>query len=219
MAYGNKSQSTDIGYPSSGSSGKGGSGGLGDIASSAAGSALPWVSTGLNFLSGLFGGGDQKQVVQNTDLHLVNPIQQTLWNMLANRSLSGGGEFGYGQAAKQAKGQVQQFLADRGVDMGSGFAASAMGDAYSNAAAQDQANRNSFNLQLLGTPLQTAQATGANYIPGSPSYTAFQPYQQNAPGGFGGGQTVYGDGAINGGNYGDTGSGYGQFGGRRRNTL
>lgn len=187
----------------------------------AAGSALPWVSTGLNFLGGLLGGPDQKQVVQNTDLHLVNPIQQTLWNMLAGRAMSGGGEFGYGQSAKQAKGQVQQFLADRGVDMGSGFAASAMGDAYSNAAAQDQANRNAFNLQLLGTPLQVAQATGANYIPGSPSYQAFQPFTQHAPGGLGGSGGHRGDGYINGSTgsnptYGDT---YSNLGGRRRNTL
>ena len=188
---------------------------------SAASSALPWVGLGASVLGSLFGGGDQKQVVQNTDLHLVNPIQQTLWNMLAGRAMNGGGEFGYGQSAKQAKGQVQQFLADRGVDMGSGFAASAMGDAFSNAAAQDQANRNAFNLQLLGTPLQVAQATGANYIPGSPSYQAFQPFTQHAPGGLGGSGGHRGDGYINGSTgsnptYGDT---YSNLGGRRRNTL
>ena len=184
----------------------------------AAGSALPWVSTGLNFLGGLLGGPDQKQVVQNTDLHLVNPIQQTLWNMLAGRAMSGGGEFGYGQSAKQAKGQVQQFLADRGVDMGSGFAASAMGDAFSNAAAQDQANRNAFNLQLLGTPLQTAQITGKNYVPGSPSYTAFRPSQQRTAlrSGKNGG-AAYGDGANS--NMGAN-TNYGSWqGGRRRNTI
>ncbi len=183
--------------------------------------AFPWLpAAGIasNVLGSLFGGGDQKQVVQNTDLHLVNPIQQTLWNMLAGRAMSGGGEFGYGQAAKQAKGQVQQFLADRGVDMGSGFAASAMGDAYSNAAAQDQANRNQFNLALLGTPLQTAQITGANYVPGSPSYQAFKPFTQHAPGGFGNnGGAAYGDGANS--NM-SANTNYGSWqGGRRRNTL
>ena len=181
--------------------------------------AFPWLpAAGIaaNALGSLFGGGDQKQVVQNTDLHLVNPLQKTLWEMLAGRAMSGGGEFGYGQAAKQAKGQVQQFLADRGVDMGSGFAASAMGDAYSNAAAQDQANRNAFNLQLLGTQLQTAQATGNNYIPGSPSYTAFQPFQQHAPGGFG---SAGAGGAGNVGNAPTYGDGYSNLGGRRRNTI
>ncbi len=130
----------------------------------------PWLTgaaIGSNVLGSLLGGGGQEQQIGN--LHLVNPGQQALWNMFAARAANGSGEFGYGQAAKQAKGQVGQFLADRGVDMGSGFAAGAMGDAFSNAAAQDQQNRNQFNLQLLNTPLQVAQTAGANLIPGSPS--------------------------------------------------
>jgi hypothetical protein len=120
-----------------------------------------------NLIGSLVGGGQQEQPRSN--LHLVNPGQQALWNQMASRAAGGAGEFGFGQAAKQAKGQVQQMLADRGVDMGSGFAAGAMGNAFSNAAAQDQAARNQFNLNLLNTPLQVAQTTGGNFIPGSPS--------------------------------------------------
>jgi hypothetical protein len=129
-------------------------------------------AAGIGAIGSLFGGGDGPSTPLS-DLHLVNPGQQALWNMLQQRAMGGAGEFGYGQAAKQAKGQVQQMLADRGVDMGSGFAAGAMGNAFSNAAAQDQAARNQFNLNLLNTPLQVAQASGKNYIPGSPSYSPF----------------------------------------------
>jgi hypothetical protein len=132
------------------------------------------------------GGGGQEQIPQN--LHLVNPGQQALWNMFAQRAKSGAGEFGFGQAAKQGKSQVQNFLADRGVDMGSGFAAGAMGDAFANAGAQDSANRNQFNLSLLNTPLDVAQASGGNFIPGSPSTGADVGEQRSA---FGGG-TGYG---------------------------
>lgn len=125
------------------------------------------ASTAANTLGGLFGGGGGDQPQGN--LHLVNPGQQALWNLFAQRAASGAGDFGFGSAAKQAKGQVQNFLADRGVDMNSGFAAGAMGDAYAGAAAQDQQNRNQFNLSLLNTPLQVAQTAGANLVPGSPS--------------------------------------------------
>ena len=136
----------------------------------AAATGNPWLIGGsilANTLGGLFGGGGGEG--QAANLHLVNPGQQALYNLLAQRAVSGAGDFGFGSAAKQAKGQVQQFLADRGVDMNSGFAAGAMGDAFANAAAQDQQNRNQFNLGLLATPLQVAQTAGANLIPGSPS--------------------------------------------------
>lgn len=125
------------------------------------------IGGALNFLgAGLF-GGQPDPVMAN--LHLVNPGQQALWNQMAKRVATGAGDFGFGQGAKTAKGQVQQFMADRGVSMDSGYAGAAMGDAFANAAAQDEANRTQVGLSLLGTPLQTAQTAGANLIPGSPS--------------------------------------------------
>lgn len=135
-------------------------------------SAWKAIKDGVELATGvggaIFGGQDTpEQLPQN--LHMVNPGQKALWDMFAARAMNGSGEFGFGQAAKQGKGQVQQFLADRGVDMGSGFAAGAMGDTFANAGAYDSANRNQFNLSLLQTPFQVAQASGANFLPGSPS--------------------------------------------------
>jgi hypothetical protein len=157
----------------------------------------PWlIGAGIAAdVAGSIWGGEDEQQQMPPNLHLVNPGQQALWNMFAQRAKSGAGEFGFGQAAKQGKSQVQNFLADRGVDMGSGFAAGAMGDAFANAAAQDSANRNQFNLSLLNTPLQVAQTAGANFIPGSTSTgadvgeqrqafaggTGYGPYQYTVP--------------------------------------
>lgn len=125
------------------------------------------IGSALNFLgAGLFGGQSDKNTA---NLHLVNPGQVALWNQMAKRVATGTGDFGFGNAAKMGKGQVQQFMADRGVSMDSGYAGAAMGDAFANAAALDEANRTQTGLSLLGTPIQTAQTSGANLIPGSPS--------------------------------------------------
>ena len=116
--------------------------------------------------AGMFSGGpEQKQ----GNLHLANPAQLALYNALAQRSLSGAGDFGYGQAAKQGKGQVQQFLADHGIDQNSGIGMGMQANAFGQASALDAQNRRSFDLSLLGTPLQVLHATGGNFIPGSPS--------------------------------------------------
>ena len=130
-----------------------------------------------------FGAGitpDPKQPQGN--LHLVNPAQQALYNTMAKRLLGGGGDFGFGSAYKQGKGQVQQMMAQRGISPQSGVSLATMGDMTADAVGQDAANRRNTWFQLMGTPLQTAQTAGANYIPGSPSSgstTESQAYNRN----------------------------------------
>lgn len=114
---------------------------------------------------GLMGSGDP--VLSN--LHLVNSGQQALWNQMAQRALSGQGDYGYGAAAKSAKGQIQGMLESRGISQDSGLGMQALAQGYGAAAAQDAQNRRNTQLSILGTPLQTAQTAGANLIPGSPS--------------------------------------------------
>ena len=124
------------------------------------------IGAGANTLGqGLMGQPDQPL----GNLHLVNPAQQALYNTMAQRLLGGGGDFGFGSAYKQGKGQVQQMMAQRGISPQSGVAMSAMGNMTADAVGQDAANRRNTWFQLMGTPLQTAQTAGANYIPGSPS--------------------------------------------------
>ena len=129
------------------------------------------------FLGSLTGGlasgigagltGQQDPALGN--LHLVNPAQQALYNTMAKRLLGGGGDFGFGSAYKQGKGQVQQMMAQRGISPQSGVSLATMGGMTADAVGQDAANRRNTWFQLMGTPLQTAQTAGANYIPGSPS--------------------------------------------------
>jgi hypothetical protein len=111
--------------------------------------------------------GQQDQALGN--LHLVNPAQQALYNTMTDRLLSGSGDFGTGQAIKQGKSQLQDFMAQRGISPDSGIYGQQMGNMVANAASQGAANRRNTMLQLMGTPLQTAQTAGANYITGSPS--------------------------------------------------
>ena len=120
---------------------------------------------GLNAIgSGLSGGGGDK-VRQN--LHLVNPAQQALYNQMTKQVLSGSGDYGFGTAFKQGKSQLQDFMAQRGISPDSGIYGQQMGNMTANAVAQDAAGRRNTLFQLMSQPLQTAQVTGANYIPGS----------------------------------------------------
>lgn len=115
---------------------------------------------------GLFGGGGDQAT---SNLHLVNSGQQALWNQMARRAMSGQGDYGYGAAAKSAKGQIQGMLESRGISQDSGLGMQALAQGYGAAAAQDAQNRRNTQLSILGTPLQTASTAGANLIPGSPS--------------------------------------------------
>jgi hypothetical protein len=131
--------------------------------------AGPWdlAVGGLNFLGGGLMGGEKDPALGN--LHLVNPAQQMLYNQMVRGVASGQGEFGFGSNIKQGKSQLQDFMASRGVKMSpeSGAYAGAMGNMIGQASAGDAQNRRQFALNLLGTPLQVAQSSGANFIPGS----------------------------------------------------
>ena len=116
-------------------------------------------------IGGALGGGGGDQPLGN--LHLVNPMQQQLYNTMARRLMSGGGDFGFGSAYKQGKNQVQQMMAQRGISPQSGVNLATMGNMTANAVGQDAANRRNTWFQLMGQPLQTATVAGANFVPGS----------------------------------------------------
>jgi hypothetical protein len=124
------------------------------------------IGSGIGALGAAFGGQDSQQL---GNLHLVNPAQQALYNAMTKQMLSGSGDYGFGQAFKQGKSQLQDYMASRGVSPQSGVGLQAMGGLAANAAAQDAAGRRQSLFQLMGTPLQTAQVAGANFVPGSPS--------------------------------------------------
>ena len=138
----------------------------------AAPSGNPWIIGGgmvLDAYGAATGGGDEQQAQGN--LHLVNPVQQALYNQAAQGFMRGDGDFGFGSNYKQGKSQVQDFMASRGVrmDPSSGAYAGAMGNMTGQAQGMDNDARRQFALQLMGTPLQIAQTAGANFIPGTVS--------------------------------------------------
>ena len=124
------------------------------------------IMQGLGSLLG--GGGGQEQTPSN--LHLVNPQQQLLYNRMIQQLMGGAGDFGYGSNIKQGSSQLQQMMASRGVKVGSGGAyTGAYGNMVGNALGQDATARRQYAMNLLQTPLQIASTTGANFIPGSVS--------------------------------------------------
>jgi hypothetical protein len=140
----------------------------------------PWLIGGsmvADTLGGLFGGSPDPAMP--TNLHLVNPQQQALYNQMFAGLRGGGGDFGYGTNVKQGSSQLAQMMASRGISPQGGAAAGAYGAMVGGAASADQDARRNYMMQLLGTPLQTAQVNGANFVPGSVS-AGYGPGDQSA---------------------------------------
>lgn len=134
--------------------------------------ALPAVAYGIGALGSVAGsiwGGQEADPKDAGDLHLVNAGQQDLWNSMLKKIQSGSGDFGAGQGIKQGKSQLAQFMADRGINPGGGTGVAGMADMIGTASAGANQNRLGYAMNLLGTPLQTAQTSGSNWLPGSPS--------------------------------------------------
>lgn len=145
------------------------------------------IPAGVGYLAGgLASGigsafGDQPEEAKG-NLHLVNPAQMALYNAAARGLLQGAGDFGYGSNIKQGKSQLQDFMASRGVKMSpqSGAYGAAYGSMVGNALGMDAQARQNYGLGLLNSGLQVAHATGANFIPGSPSIGYNQRLQGNS---------------------------------------
>ncbi len=130
---------------------------------------LSIASAGAQFLGSALGAGEGEQ--KPGDLHLVNLQQKQLYDQMLRGLMGGGGDFGYGSNVKAGTSQLQNMMAQRGVKVGTGGAYSgAYGNMVGNALGQDANARRQYAMQLLQTPLQTATITGANWVPGSPSY-------------------------------------------------
>jgi len=87
--------------------------------------------------------------VQFNQMQALNPLQVALQNSMINRYMGGGGEFGFGGAAKQAQATLGQGLARRGISPDSGVAQSAMGSMLSQALQGDVQNRRNYGLNLM----------------------------------------------------------------------
>jgi len=113
-----------------------------------------------NVLAGAFGGGQQYNPGK---LHSrwADPYQGQLFQQQMKRAMSGAGDFGFGQAAKQGTSQLQQMMADRGISQGSGVGMAATGNMLANAMGQDIGNRRAWTGQLLNTqPFQQTSDQG-----------------------------------------------------------
>jgi hypothetical protein len=163
-------------------------------------------SAALNTVGGLLTPKPQTVL---SDLHLMSSAQQALYNQMVQQAMNGSGEWGYGAAAKQGTGQVNQFLADRGISADSGIGYGMQANAFGAASQADQEARRQQMLGLLGSPLQVASASGANFVTGSPSVAS----SGRSNGGGGGNMSVFGANAgeqatpYSGGSTGDNGWG------------
>ena len=126
------------------------------------------IGAGVNAIGqGLMGSQEQGA---KGNLHLVNPMQQQLYQYMGNQLMNGAGDYGFGNAIKQGKSQLQDFMAQRGISPDSGVYGQQMGNMVANASALAGQNRMNNLFQLMSQPLQTATITGANFLPGSTSF-------------------------------------------------
>jgi len=107
----------------------------------------------------MIGAGMQNNNPVLSKWDIVNPQQQKMWNAMSRQLMSGSGDYGFGSAFKQGKSQLQDYMANRGVSQDSGVGLAAMGNVANGASQVDAQNRTQRWMQLMGTPLQTAQST------------------------------------------------------------
>jgi len=126
--------------------------------------------------SKLLGGATSKKeetsgLTKYAQPRYVSPEQGSLLTQMLQRYMSGGGEFGFGGAAKQAQATLGAGLASRGISPTSGVAQSAMGQMLAQALAQDTAARRAYGLNLLQARPQTytpwVRTSGKTVQPGS----------------------------------------------------
>ena len=103
-----------------------------------------------NTLAGAFGGQDQYNPGK-IHSRWADPYQGQLFQQQMQRAMSGAGDFGFGQAAKQGNSQLSQMMADRGISPMSGVGMAAQGNMLSQAMGQDIGNRRAWTGQLLNT--------------------------------------------------------------------
>ncbi len=103
-----------------------------------------------NLIGGAYGGGEQYDPGK-IHSRWADPYQGMLFQDQMKQAMSGGGDFGFGQAAKAGTSQLQQMMADRGISPQSGVGLSATGDMLANAMSQDIGNRRNYTMGLLNT--------------------------------------------------------------------
>lgn len=89
---------------------------------------------------------------------LQSKAQLDLINQMVRMMQQGGGEFGFGQAARSGNETLMNSLAQRGINQNSGVGQSALASMLAQAATGDAANRRQFGMQV-----SQAQAPLVNY--------------------------------------------------------
>ena len=118
------------------------------------------IMAGGNMLAGMFGGQDE---FRPGKLHSrwADPFQGALFQQQMKGAMSGAGDFGFGQAAKQGNSQLSHMMADRGISPQSGVGMAAQGNMLSQAMGQDVGNRRQYTMGLLNTqPIKQTSAEG-----------------------------------------------------------
>jgi hypothetical protein len=122
------------------------------------------------------GTGVEAATQEKPDKHKLHtrwqdPYQGMLFQQMMKRGMSGAGDFGFGQAAKQGNSQLSQFMSDRGISPGSGYGLAGQGNMLAQAMGADVANRRQYGLNLLAAQprKETSDYGWANY--GSEGYS------------------------------------------------
>lgn len=133
---------------------------MGDVVNPSGG--FNWQQAGADMLGNLlmagFGGGDGQQYP--TNLYLTSPGGRELLDQMLQQTLRdpGGGDFGFGASVRRGSATLENMLAQRGIDRGSGVAANAISEMIANASAQDASARRNYMLNLAQAGPATALA-------------------------------------------------------------
>lgn len=110
--------------------------------------------------AGIFVGGQALAGAMTPDAPsnytgLQSQAQYNLMEQMARMAAAGGGDFGFGQAARQGNATLQSALAQRGINPNSGVGISALAQMLANATAQDAQGRRNFGLQAASLRVPT----------------------------------------------------------------
>ena len=108
------------------------------------------IGAGIGALGGALTAGFYGQPEQPwTHSRWADPYQGRLFQTQMKNALSGAGDFGFGQSAKQGTSQLAQMMADRGSSPQSGVGLAAQGSMMGNAMAADVGNRRNYLQQMM----------------------------------------------------------------------
>ena len=111
---------------------------------------MSWIPFALMAGERLLSGGDKQTQTSPAQKPLaVNPWQNEALKSILAQYMGGGGEVGFGSAARQGRATLGRAMAGRGISPDSGVYQSALGQMLGQYAAADEQNRRNFGLNLV----------------------------------------------------------------------